>query len=77
MSLNVSFLFLFLHFSGSIQLEVHLMPATNRFEVSENGNLAVSGGYFLFLLYVVFELKNFRPELIFNDSHFIELYNII
>nr|XP_046232889.1 fatty acid synthase isoform X2 [Scatophagus argus] len=29
--------------SGSIQLEVHLMPATNRFEVSENGNLAVSG----------------------------------
>uniref|UniRef100_A0A8D3B9P6 Fatty acid synthase n=1 Tax=Scophthalmus maximus TaxID=52904 RepID=A0A8D3B9P6_SCOMX len=29
--------------TGSIQLEVHLMPATNRFEVSENGNLAVSG----------------------------------
>lgn len=29
--------------SGSIQLEVHLMPATNKFEVSENGNLTVSG----------------------------------
>ncbi|TNN50607.1 Fatty acid synthase [Liparis tanakae] len=29
--------------SGSVQLKVHLMPATNRFEVSENGNLAVSG----------------------------------
>uniref|UniRef100_G3NC33 Fatty acid synthase n=1 Tax=Gasterosteus aculeatus TaxID=69293 RepID=G3NC33_GASAC len=28
---------------GSVQLKVHLMPATNRFEVSENGNLAVSG----------------------------------
>uniref|UniRef100_A0A8C2CK73 Fatty acid synthase n=1 Tax=Cyprinus carpio TaxID=7962 RepID=A0A8C2CK73_CYPCA len=27
----------------SVQLEVRLMPATNRFEVSENGNLAVSG----------------------------------
>ncbi|XP_071318722.1 fatty acid synthase [Trachinotus anak] len=29
--------------AGSVQLEVRLMPATNRFEVSENGNLAVSG----------------------------------
>ncbi|KAL6094787.1 fasn [Pungitius sinensis] len=29
--------------SGSVQLKVHLMPATNRFEVSENGNLSVSG----------------------------------
>uniref|UniRef100_A0AAY5EZH5 Fatty acid synthase n=1 Tax=Electrophorus electricus TaxID=8005 RepID=A0AAY5EZH5_ELEEL len=29
--------------TGSVQLEVGLMPATNRFEVSENGNLAVSG----------------------------------
>ncbi|XP_040922555.1 fatty acid synthase-like [Toxotes jaculatrix] len=29
--------------TGSVQLEVHLMPATSRFEVSENGNLAVSG----------------------------------
>uniref|UniRef100_A0A8C5H966 Fatty acid synthase n=1 Tax=Gouania willdenowi TaxID=441366 RepID=A0A8C5H966_GOUWI len=29
--------------SGSVQLEVHITPATNRFEVSENGNLAVSG----------------------------------
>ncbi|XP_041830190.1 fatty acid synthase isoform X2 [Melanotaenia boesemani] len=29
--------------TGSVQLEVHLMPATNTFEVSENGNLAVSG----------------------------------
>uniref|UniRef100_A0A8C2GMU5 Fatty acid synthase n=1 Tax=Cyprinus carpio TaxID=7962 RepID=A0A8C2GMU5_CYPCA len=29
--------------TGSVQLEVRLMPATNRFEVSENGNLAVSG----------------------------------
>ncbi|KAG7277018.1 hypothetical protein CRUP_001644 [Coryphaenoides rupestris] len=29
--------------SGTVQLEVRLMPATNRFEVSENGNLAVSG----------------------------------
>lgn len=29
--------------SGSVQLEVRLMPATNKFEVSENGNLAVSG----------------------------------
>ncbi|KAG7507376.1 fatty acid synthase [Solea senegalensis] len=29
--------------TGSVQLEVHLMPATNRFEVSENGNLSVSG----------------------------------
>ncbi|KAM8836140.1 fatty acid synthase [Spinachia spinachia] len=28
---------------GSVQLKVHLMPSTNRFEVSENGNLAVSG----------------------------------
>ncbi|XP_076154823.1 fatty acid synthase [Alosa pseudoharengus] len=28
---------------GSVQLEVRLMPVTNRFEVSENGNLAVSG----------------------------------
>uniref|UniRef100_A0A8C2AGS9 Fatty acid synthase n=1 Tax=Cyprinus carpio TaxID=7962 RepID=A0A8C2AGS9_CYPCA len=26
--------------TGSVQLEVRLMPATNRFEVSENGNLA-------------------------------------
>lgn len=31
------------HTIGSVQLEVRLMPATNRFEVSENGNLAVSG----------------------------------
>uniref|UniRef100_A0A672M0L0 Fatty acid synthase n=1 Tax=Sinocyclocheilus grahami TaxID=75366 RepID=A0A672M0L0_SINGR len=29
--------------TGSVQLEVRLMPATNHFEVSENGNLAVSG----------------------------------
>ncbi|XP_051968369.1 fatty acid synthase-like [Xyrauchen texanus] len=29
--------------TGSVQLEVRLMPATNGFEVSENGNLAVSG----------------------------------
>ncbi|CAK6981202.1 fatty acid synthase [Scomber scombrus] len=29
--------------TGSVQLGVHLMPATNKFEVSENGNLAVSG----------------------------------
>lgn len=29
--------------SGSVQLEVRLMPATNKFEISENGNLAVSG----------------------------------
>ncbi|KAK5608585.1 hypothetical protein CRENBAI_023538 [Crenichthys baileyi] len=29
--------------TGSVQLEVHLMPATNKFEVSENGNLVVSG----------------------------------
>lgn len=29
--------------TGSVQLEVRLMPATNCFEVSENGNLAVSG----------------------------------
>uniref|UniRef100_A0A4W6CE03 Coiled-coil domain containing 57 n=1 Tax=Lates calcarifer TaxID=8187 RepID=A0A4W6CE03_LATCA len=29
--------------TGSVQLEVHLMPATSKFEVSENGNLAVSG----------------------------------
>ncbi|KAF3691435.1 Fatty acid synthase [Channa argus] len=29
--------------SGSVQLEVHFMPTTNKFEVSENGNLAVSG----------------------------------
>ncbi|KAM4525063.1 fatty acid synthase isoform 2-T2 [Odontesthes bonariensis] len=29
--------------NGSVQLEVHLMPATNKFEVSENGNLTVSG----------------------------------
>uniref|UniRef100_A0AAQ5YJU9 Fatty acid synthase n=1 Tax=Amphiprion ocellaris TaxID=80972 RepID=A0AAQ5YJU9_AMPOC len=29
--------------TGSVQLEVNLMPATNKFEVSENGNLAVSG----------------------------------
>ncbi|TKS90319.1 Fatty acid synthase [Collichthys lucidus] len=28
---------------GSVQLEVRLMPATNKFEVSENGNLAASG----------------------------------
>ncbi|KAM9817197.1 fatty acid synthase [Neosynchiropus ocellatus] len=28
---------------GSVQLEVRLMPATNKFEVSENGNLAVTG----------------------------------
>lgn len=31
--------------TGSVQLEVRLMPATNRFEVSENGNLAVSGEF--------------------------------
>lgn len=36
--------FLFL-VSGSVQLEVRLMPATNRFEVSENGNLSVSGEF--------------------------------
>ncbi|XP_066519867.1 fatty acid synthase [Hoplias malabaricus] len=29
--------------TGSVQLEVRLMPATSRFEVSENGNLTVSG----------------------------------
>uniref|UniRef100_A0A3P8WFV6 Fatty acid synthase n=1 Tax=Cynoglossus semilaevis TaxID=244447 RepID=A0A3P8WFV6_CYNSE len=29
--------------TGSVQLEVHLMPATRSFEISENGNLAVSG----------------------------------
>ncbi|XP_024117302.1 fatty acid synthase [Oryzias melastigma] len=29
--------------TGSVQMEVRLMPATNSFEVSENGNLAVSG----------------------------------
>ncbi|XP_020494498.2 fatty acid synthase [Labrus bergylta] len=29
--------------NGSVQLEVRLMPATNKFEVSENGNLTVSG----------------------------------
>lgn len=29
--------------NGSVQLEVRLMPATHRFEISENGNLAVSG----------------------------------
>lgn len=29
--------------TGSVQLEVHLMPATKKFEVSENGNLTVSG----------------------------------
>ncbi|CAL8303726.1 unnamed protein product [Lota lota] len=29
--------------TGTVQLEVRLMPATNKFEVSENGNLAVSG----------------------------------
>uniref|UniRef100_A0A7N5ZVY8 Fatty acid synthase n=1 Tax=Anabas testudineus TaxID=64144 RepID=A0A7N5ZVY8_ANATE len=31
--------------TGSVQLEVQLMPASNKFEVSENGNLAVSGRY--------------------------------
>ncbi|KAJ0060389.1 hypothetical protein NL108_010160, partial [Boleophthalmus pectinirostris] len=29
--------------NGSVQLEVRLMPATHSFEVSENGNLTVSG----------------------------------
>nr|XP_023678449.1 fatty acid synthase isoform X2 [Paramormyrops kingsleyae] len=29
--------------TGTVQLEVRLMPATSRFEVSENGNLTVSG----------------------------------
>ncbi|XP_061823044.1 fatty acid synthase [Nerophis lumbriciformis] len=29
--------------TGLVQLEVRYMPATNKFEVSENGNLAVSG----------------------------------
>lgn len=29
--------------TGSVQLEVCLMPGTHRFEVSENGNMAVSG----------------------------------
>ncbi|XP_067914268.1 fatty acid synthase [Heterodontus francisci] len=29
--------------TGSVQLEVRLMPASNRFEVSENNSLAVSG----------------------------------
>ncbi|XP_077358210.1 fatty acid synthase isoform X2 [Festucalex cinctus] len=29
--------------TGVVQLEVRFMPATNKFEVSENGNLAVSG----------------------------------
>ncbi|CAN9508637.1 unnamed protein product [Ophioblennius macclurei] len=29
--------------AGSVQLEVNLMPATNKFEISENGNLTVSG----------------------------------
>ncbi|XP_068199679.1 fatty acid synthase [Antennarius striatus] len=29
--------------TGSVQLEVRLMPATNKFEVSENGSLTVSG----------------------------------
>ncbi|KAM4691284.1 fatty acid synthase isoform 2-T2 [Rhinophrynus dorsalis] len=29
--------------TGNVQLEVNLMPASKRFEVSENGNLAVSG----------------------------------
>lgn len=40
---NVTFSTLF---SGSVQLEVHLMPATKSFEISENGNLAVSGRLF-------------------------------
>lgn len=35
-------LFLFC-FAGSTQLEVRLMPASHCFEVSGNGNLAVSG----------------------------------
>lgn len=39
-------IFLNLLISGSVQLEVHLMPATSRFEVSENGNLVVSGKNF-------------------------------
>lgn len=29
--------------TGSVQLEVRLMPASHCFEVSGNGNLAVSG----------------------------------
>lgn len=29
--------------AGSVQLEVRLMPASHCFEVSGNGNLAVSG----------------------------------
>lgn len=29
--------------TGSVQLEVNLMPSTNKFEISENGSLCVSG----------------------------------
>lgn len=44
-SIDVDWLLLFicLSISGSVQLEVRLMLATNKFEISENGNLAVSG----------------------------------
>ena len=35
----------FVSLSGSVQLEVRLMPAPNKFEVSENGNLTVSGTF--------------------------------
>lgn len=40
---SVSSVSLYFSLSGSVQLEVRLMPATNKFEISENGNLAVSG----------------------------------
>ncbi|XP_043924165.1 fatty acid synthase [Protopterus annectens] len=46
--------------TGSVQLEVHLMPASSSFEVSENGNLAVSGKV---CILEENALNNFRKQL--------------
>uniref|UniRef100_H3AY86 Fatty acid synthase n=1 Tax=Latimeria chalumnae TaxID=7897 RepID=H3AY86_LATCH len=46
--------------TGSVQLEVRLMPASNRFEVSEGDNLAVSGRI---CILEENSLNNFRKQL--------------
>lgn len=53
--------------AGSVQLEVRLMPALSQFEVSEGGNLAVSGKI---CLLEETALNNFRNQLIFSLDTF-------
>eukprot|EP00062_Callorhinchus_milii_P004539 gi/632943010/ref/XP_007886730.1/ PREDICTED: fatty acid synthase [Callorhinchus milii] len=59
--------------TGSVQLEVRLMPASNRFEVSENGNLAVSGKVSFLEETALDNFRNqikARPEITDTDAKF-------